>query len=130
MAVATRSAISAPPPIPTADGIATFPILNCSIRKAEIPINAAGRNILFLNFSLCATLNSCVISLNVPTCNCFVTVISAKITSSPPVTAYGIVFPKMNITPRINQNKNVPTLAFSFFSPLIATLMLTSPQRI
>ena len=84
---ATRSAINAPPPIPTADGIVTFPILNCNIRKAEIPINAAGINILFLNFSLWATLNSCVTSLNVPICNWFVTVINPKITSIPPVTA-------------------------------------------
>ena len=37
---------------------------------------------------------------------------------------------KINITPRINQNKNVPILDFSFLRPLIAVLILISPQRI
>ena len=40
----------APPPIPTAEGTVTFPILNWRIRKAETPISNAGINILFLNF--------------------------------------------------------------------------------
>jgi len=38
--------------------------------------------------------------------------------------------PKINIIPRINQNKNVPILDFSFLRPLIAVLILISPQRI
>ena len=86
--------------------------------------------ILFFNFSLCAILNCEEIFSNFPICNCFVTVIMARITRSPPVTLYGITSPKINITPRIAQNKNVPIFAFSFFNPLIPVLILTSPQRI
>ena len=39
-------------------------------------------------------------------------------------------YEKINIIPRIAQNKNVPIFAFSFFNPLIPVLILTSPQRI
>ena len=49
---AARRAISEPPPIPNAGGIAVFPILNWSIRKAAIPINTAGKKILFFNITL------------------------------------------------------------------------------
>ena len=127
---AANSATSEPPPIPNAGGIAVFPILNWSIRKAAIPINAAGMKILFFSLSLCAILNWDEIFSNFPIWSCFVTVIIARTTRSPPVTLYGITGPKINIIPRINQNKNVPILDFSFFRPLIAVLILTRPQRI
>ena len=130
ISIATKSATRDPPPIPIAGGIAVFPILNCNIRKAAVPINIAGIKILFFNLSLCASLNWAVTFSKLPICNCFVIVIKAKMISNPPVTLYGIIFPKINVIPRINQNKNVPILAFSFFNPLIAVATLTSPQRI